>query len=467
MDVHGFVPAYLDADARDLLTVRRAGAMTGGTGSFGAVIDYGNQPLVARRDGETRALIEHLGALNLVGGFAPHQRIRFDATVPVYTYTGETIDGIARNGTGIGDARISAMVSLVAPDADGGLGVALVPHLDIPSGQFDTYLGRRRFAGGGVVSATYELGAFTMSGEAGIQIETRATDRNIDNRDAVRFGAGAGALLTPELGFNVEVSGRFAIGEQVGLTESPIEAMGHIKYAGQHGGSFLLGGGAGLTQGAGAAVFRVFVGGAFSTRVKPGDKDDDGIVDNLDDCPLQAEVVNDFQDGDGCPDALPELRVVITADGEPVSNAAVRAEGPRALAFQSELRPYEIETRPGETWSFEANYGACLAGTGQITIAEQDAEVTIPLERKTVGQLKIVVYDPNGEVLPGVEVRVLPAVKGCAPSTSFATPADGPLFIDVGQGTHVVQFEASGSTTSRQVAIAPGAVETLMVVLQP
>lgn len=47
--------------------------------------------------------------------------------------------------------------------------------------------------------------------------------------------------------------------------------------------------------------------------VAPGDADGDGIADALDKCPLGAEVKNDWQDEDGCPDEAPPaaLRSVI------------------------------------------------------------------------------------------------------------------------------------------------------------
>jgi outer membrane protein OmpA-like peptidoglycan-associated protein len=47
--------------------------------------------------------------------------------------------------------------------------------------------------------------------------------------------------------------------------------------------------------------------------VAPGDADGDGIADALDKCPLGAEVKNDWQDDDGCPDEAPPaaLRGVI------------------------------------------------------------------------------------------------------------------------------------------------------------
>ena len=66
--------------------------------------------------------------------------------------------------------------------------------------------------------------------------------------------------------------------------------------------SFLtIGGGAGLLPGAsGSPSARGFVGVVFEPRV--GDSDGDGFPDDIDECPRQAEDVDDFEDGDGCPE---------------------------------------------------------------------------------------------------------------------------------------------------------------------
>lgn len=41
-----------------------------------------------------------------------------------------------------------------------------------------------------------------------------------------------------------------------------------------------------------------------TSRQAPADYDGDGINDSSDACPTRQEVVNDFQDGDGCPDVV-------------------------------------------------------------------------------------------------------------------------------------------------------------------
>jgi OOP family OmpA-OmpF porin len=62
-----------------------------------------------------------------------------------------------------------------------------------------------------------------------------------------------------------------------------------------------IGGGASLipnqTQG---AVWRGFLGFVFEPAI--GDRDGDGIKDDVDKCPDDPEDIDDFEDGDGCPD---------------------------------------------------------------------------------------------------------------------------------------------------------------------
>lgn len=46
------------------------------------------------------------------------------------------------------------------------------------------------------------------------------------------------------------------------------------------------------------------------------DTDGDGISDSIDQCPTQAETINEFQDTDGCPDVAPVSESVPTSKSE-------------------------------------------------------------------------------------------------------------------------------------------------------
>ena len=66
------------------------------------------------------------------------------------------------------------------------------------------------------------------------------------------------------------------------------------------------GGGLGVQRGYGAPDYRVFGMLAFTmpedTTPVIGDRDGDGIADDVDQCPDEAEDVDTFEDDNGCPD---------------------------------------------------------------------------------------------------------------------------------------------------------------------
>jgi outer membrane protein OmpA-like peptidoglycan-associated protein len=126
-----------------------------------------------------------------------------------------------------------------------------------------------------------------------------------------------GSQLTYGLGLSVAVvQQKFdLVGELFGYSDLTGESTGHPLegllaakvYLAQKS-YFEIGGGAGLlpasvtSQGGmtGSPQFRVFVGFIFEPNI--GDRDGDGIKDDVDKCPDEPEDFDDFEDEDGCPD---------------------------------------------------------------------------------------------------------------------------------------------------------------------
>lgn len=472
IDVHGFLPAAMEPDPRDLLSIRRAGRVAGQSAYAGVLVDYAKSPLVAEQlDGSRLNLVDHLATANLSAGFSPHKIVRFDLTVPFYWFSGDRLEsGGTWSGAGLSDSRVSALVSLLAPSeqASVGFGLALVPHLDIPTGQFAPYLGRRGVAGGGVVSATLEADSVTFSVEGGLQIEPKVEDLgNLSNSDAVRVGAGAGILFTPQVGLNAEVYGQIPLDGQTGTTETPFEAATHVRYASAGGGLFVVGGAIGISQGAGAPAFRAFLGGGFGSTAKPRDRDHDGIVDKLDACKLAAETMNGLEDEDGCPDRLPTLSVTVALDGNPVAGAEVQLEGSETHAFQSKVLPRSFEVMPDTNWSGRARLGACLKGQGSVQVGRDDRQLDIVLERKRAGEVRVILMDLTGNIVEGAVVSFASEKPGCVPGSPLKTVGDGPLAVQVGQGVHEVTVRHGGFVQTQSVTVVPGNdAEIVMVATQ-
>ncbi len=85
---------------------------------------------------------------------------------------------------------------------------------------------------------------------------------------------------------------------------TPVEVLGGFKWLPKFGFTLGVGGSAGVTDGYGAPDWRVFtmLGYTMPAEEKAPDADGDGIQDDLDMCPTEAEDMDGFEDQDGCPD---------------------------------------------------------------------------------------------------------------------------------------------------------------------
>ena len=78
------------------------------------------------------------------------------------------------------------------------------------------------------------------------------------------------------------------------------EAVGGIKLFVERNSYLMLGGGTRYTTGFEAADIRAFIGFIWEPSI--GDRDGDGIKDDVDKCPDEPEDYDGFEDADGCPD---------------------------------------------------------------------------------------------------------------------------------------------------------------------
>lgn len=119
--------------------------------------------------------------------------------------------------------------------------------------------------------------------------------------DLITFGFGASFRIARQLDFVVEYYGS-KIAQEIGTDGTlSMEALGGFKYF-VAGNSFLyFGAGGGIpTTGFQASDVRALLGFMYEPATQ--DRDGDGIVDDRDGCPDEAEDKDGFEDADGCPD---------------------------------------------------------------------------------------------------------------------------------------------------------------------
>jgi len=124
------------------------------------------------------------------------------------------------------------------------------------------------------------------------------------------FGAAVQLLLGQErFMLTMEAFGRTAAAAGTGFggrQETPVELLGGFKYLNQKGVALGIAGTGGVTSGYGNPDWRLIGMLAYTMPGKekalPVDTDGDGIVDEDDACPIEAEDLDGFRDDDGCPD---------------------------------------------------------------------------------------------------------------------------------------------------------------------
>lgn len=473
-NAHGFQLAAHDADIRDPLVVQRAGAFTAGDYFIAGLAEYAKAPLVLVEKpefGDARhvPIVDNLVALNVSAGVALHDHVRLDAKAPVYFLS---TGGLAQDAQGpaLGDVRASGMVMLIRPRhvvGGGGLGFAVVGHVDVPSGTPSRFLGAGAVAGGGRLSLTYEFPVVTLSADVGTQFNPAVGIENLNGSDQLLANAAIGLLASDHVGFNFEVATAppYEPPEHLAF---PAEGLVSMRYKDARGVYVTLGGAAGLTSGPGVAAFRGFLGLGFG-QVNPqrqADFDVVGALHSLDLCPLELETVNGYKDDDGCPDQLGALAVDVRFGDEPWE-ADATITGPEGSQEQRiGLQGLQIDAIPGTAWAIAARADGCLYGAGKAVAAETGTALVVKLEPKLDAQVRVEVVGPDDLPVQDATVTWDSDLRYCIPADTMQVNEAGQLIQSLAAGAHKVTVTAPGHTVFEQdVTLVSGDEHVLRVQL--
>jgi outer membrane protein OmpA-like peptidoglycan-associated protein len=147
---------------------------------------------------------------------------------------------------------------------------------------------------------------FQVGYKIGTQGQQVAPDLYVSNE--FTYGGGLMIMLgDDQFMISAEAFGRTAANKDVNWwtkSTTPVEVLGGFKWLPKFGFTLGVGGSTGVTDGYGAPDWRVFgmLGYTMPADDTPPDADGDGIPDELDNCPNEAEDFDGFEDEDGCPD---------------------------------------------------------------------------------------------------------------------------------------------------------------------
>lgn len=298
---------------------------------YGAMLhlDYANDPLVwendlGERESEAFRIVEHQLDLTLGLSLGLFDRVVVFAGVPVSLVMNGDDEadlqaagiGASADGAGLGDAYLGARARLYGEQGDlFALGLQL-------TATFPT-AGDQRFRGDDFLSFAPELLLELRPGagsrvvlDLGAKVRRNASeaDSNLSFGDELTFGLGLAIPVYTDdaderthLDLHAQVYGSSFFSDLFTRESTPFEGTLGAKL--HHASGLVAGlvGGTGFTRGFGSPDARVVAmvgyGRPAELPAEPvGDRDGDGLSDDVDACPDEAEDADSFQDDDGCPD---------------------------------------------------------------------------------------------------------------------------------------------------------------------
>ena len=301
----------------DLFTVLRSDGQDEMQWGVGLSLVYGKNPLVfvdtrAQPNQRDEVMQDQL-TLDLYGSFAPVEWLDISLDIPLFLMNEGEPAGFT-NGTGpnqidkgaiqsfaLGDVRLSAKFSIIdRKDDEDGFGLGAEARFGFPTGESNSFVSDG-FSMVPTLIVDGKLGILYLGANLGARIRTERAQRLfLDVQHEFIWRAGVGVDIVEDL-----LQG---IGELYGASD--FENANNTNMEGVIGARLLfpdegvsvsLGGGSGVTKGYGNTKFRLFLQAGYSPPVIK-DADEDGILDEVDKCPLQPEDKDNFEDEDGCPD---------------------------------------------------------------------------------------------------------------------------------------------------------------------
>ena len=318
-DTHLFRPAM---DSKGFFTTNGTDILGKDDFSVGLVLDYGRTLLrVDGSQGNPDKLIPHSFQGTLAVNYGLFNRASIGISAPVALIQGDpqtTNTGAAAFpnswSTSAVDSQSLTNVALHGKvritRVEYGPGVAVGVQVGLPTGDAAKN-------GGADPSVWYwpqvmleqrfgATGRFHLGVNAGYRGHTASSttlqlkDGKFKDGSRVTYGASASFRVFEPLDIVAETYGTYLLSDADANVKMSNEVVGGLKVFVDRNSFLMLGAGPRYTTGFEAADLRGFLGFVFEPSI--GDRDGDGIKDDLDKCPDDPEDRDGFQDEDGCPD---------------------------------------------------------------------------------------------------------------------------------------------------------------------
>jgi OOP family OmpA-OmpF porin len=271
--------------------------------------------------------VENQLGLDLVAGLGIGHRIAFGLDLPTALYqtgTKPLPTTVSTSGTlptsAIGDLALIGKATLI-DNAQGGFGLAALATVTVPTGDTQSFLGEGSATIGARLVGEYTLIIASVQASLGYTLRTDQRTWPASSSGGITYGDSipwsVAIALKPDI-FKIDKGHRqrWELGFHGWLPAGPVAPFGGTGAAqlspaivsladrielGHYRDSYLLiGAEAAMTDAVGAPAIRGIVGIGWAPRNH--DMDNDGVPDDVDQCPELPEDRDNFEDRDGCPE---------------------------------------------------------------------------------------------------------------------------------------------------------------------
>jgi len=328
LPIDTFRPAI---DSRGYLTLNASQVLGDKEVSFGlGSLSWGHR-LLAFENGAATYSVDNVITATLIAAFGfklGPAELQFGASAPLTIMNGDrgpddlgaasdpNDDQVYKlDGQGIGNVGLHVKTRFLKTSKPPHIGLGLIASLYLPTATKDRFMGEDKLTPQLMLLADKELGRrrrLRIGLNAGVRLRQTTTFTDVGDMGApgtngtitasaeLPFGLGAAYAISPQ---RFDVVGELVGSVPLGNHEAyqPLEAVAGVKlYLARN--SFLsLGVGRGLASSKGGSPnARAFIGIVFEPNI--GDRDGDGLKDDVDRCPDSPEDMDGFEDEDGCPE---------------------------------------------------------------------------------------------------------------------------------------------------------------------
>jgi OmpA-OmpF porin, OOP family len=397
----------------------------------------------------TDPLVENILQADAIG-YVAFRRMRFGVDLPIYLWSAGTA---VERGTGIGDIVVDLKGTVVDP-AENPVGVALSGRLLLPTASVVAPLGQASTGAELELAVGHSGEKLLWAANLGARFAQTQELENVTIDDAFLWRGGVGYSLSETAGLSFDLTGQSQLGSFSNSAGTPIEALvGGWKRAGD---LVVRGGvGTGLTAGIGAPQLRTMIAVGWEPP-RVGDRDGDGVKDDVDACVEVAEDLDGYADADGCPESVQVFVIFQDPAGELLAPQAIRAEcNGKVFEGQGELQMALDPTDCAVTASLDGYEPLA----GRFTVPAGTSHQVVQVMKALAGTIVLKVVDPAGAPVPNPSWTI---EKG---DTFRPVPGDGRLTVP--PGSYVIRVQAPGYRAARKEVAVQARTEVVVELMMP